>query len=135
MIGKTYTAADGTPADPAAYGYQRAARNVLQFAALFDRFIQTCAVSLATTSGTSLWSRGGDSRMARWLAIGGRRVLAATYLDAPLLHREGSDADPFVAQHHDGTRVQVFSHLVEVGVDDDCLLSCPASGQAPDEEH
>ena len=62
-IGKTYTAADGktfrpsmfltltcpsygrvqsdgTPADPAAYDYQRAARDALHFAALFDRFIQ-----------------------------------------------------------------------------------------------
>ena len=62
-VGKTYTAADGktfrpsmfltltcpsygrvgsdgTPADPAAYDYQRAARDALHFAALFDRFIQ-----------------------------------------------------------------------------------------------
>jgi hypothetical protein len=33
-------AADGTPADPDAYDYQRAARDALHFAALFDRFIQ-----------------------------------------------------------------------------------------------
>src|ERR1022692_4033469 len=62
-IGKTYTApdgktfrpsmfitltcdsygkvtADGTPADPDSYDYQRAARDALHFAALFDRFIQ-----------------------------------------------------------------------------------------------
>ena len=62
-IGKTYTApdgktfrpsmfitltcpsygrvgSDGTPADPARYDYQRAARDALHFAALFDRFIQ-----------------------------------------------------------------------------------------------
>jgi hypothetical protein len=62
-IGKTYTApdgktfrpsmfltltcdsygkvtADGVPADPAAYDYQRAARDALHFAALFDRLIQ-----------------------------------------------------------------------------------------------
>ena len=62
-IGKTYTApdgttyrpsmfltltcdsygkvtADGTPADPATYDYQRAARDALHFAALFDRLIQ-----------------------------------------------------------------------------------------------
>ena len=32
--------ADGTPADPAAYDYTRAARDALHFAALFDRFIQ-----------------------------------------------------------------------------------------------
>ena len=32
--------ADGTPADPGAYDYQRAARDALHFAALFDRFIQ-----------------------------------------------------------------------------------------------
>ncbi len=32
--------ADGTPADPAAYDYQRAARDALHFAALFDRLIQ-----------------------------------------------------------------------------------------------
>jgi replication initiator protein RepSA len=31
---------DGTPADPAAYDYRRAARDALHFAALFDRFIQ-----------------------------------------------------------------------------------------------
>jgi Replication initiator protein, pSAM2 len=32
--------ADGTPADPDAYDYQRAARDALHFAALFDRLIQ-----------------------------------------------------------------------------------------------
>jgi hypothetical protein len=31
---------DGTPADPAAYDYTRAARDALHFAALFDRFVQ-----------------------------------------------------------------------------------------------
>jgi hypothetical protein len=31
---------DGTPSDPGAYDYQRAARDALHFAALFDRFIQ-----------------------------------------------------------------------------------------------
>jgi integrase len=31
---------DGTPADPAAYDYVRAARDAIHFAALFDRFIQ-----------------------------------------------------------------------------------------------
>jgi hypothetical protein len=31
---------DGTPADPQAYDYDRAARDALHFAALFDRFIQ-----------------------------------------------------------------------------------------------
>jgi hypothetical protein len=31
---------DGTPADPAAYHYDQAARDALHFAALFDRFIQ-----------------------------------------------------------------------------------------------
>jgi hypothetical protein len=31
---------DGTPADPAAYDYQQAARDTLHFAALFDRFMQ-----------------------------------------------------------------------------------------------
>ncbi len=31
---------DGTPADPSTYDYQRAARDALHFAALFDRFIQ-----------------------------------------------------------------------------------------------
>jgi Helitron helicase-like domain at N-terminus len=31
---------DGTPADPEAYDYDRAARDALHFAALFDRFIQ-----------------------------------------------------------------------------------------------
>ena len=32
--------ADGTPADPDSYDYQRAARDALHFAALFDRLIQ-----------------------------------------------------------------------------------------------
>src|SRR5258708_2443029 len=31
---------DGTPADPASYDYQRAARDAIHFAALFDRLIQ-----------------------------------------------------------------------------------------------
>src|SRR5258708_12599444 len=31
---------DGTPADAAAYDYQRAARDAVHFAALFDRLIQ-----------------------------------------------------------------------------------------------
>ena len=31
---------DGTPADPGRYDYQRAARDAIHFAALFDRFIQ-----------------------------------------------------------------------------------------------
>ena len=31
---------DGTPADPGSYDYQRAARDAIHFAALFDRFIQ-----------------------------------------------------------------------------------------------
>jgi hypothetical protein len=31
---------DGTPADPAAYDYQRAAGDAIHFAALFDRLIQ-----------------------------------------------------------------------------------------------
>ena len=31
---------DGTPADPDPYDYQRAARDALHFAALFDRFVQ-----------------------------------------------------------------------------------------------
>jgi hypothetical protein len=31
---------DGTPADPAVYDYQRAARDAICFAALFDRFVQ-----------------------------------------------------------------------------------------------
>jgi hypothetical protein len=62
-VGKTYTAADGktfrpsmfltltcpsygrvgsdgTPSDPGTYDYQRAARDALHFAALFDRFVQ-----------------------------------------------------------------------------------------------
>src|SRR5205823_7210117 len=31
---------DGTPVDPGSYGYPRAARDALHFAALFDRFTQ-----------------------------------------------------------------------------------------------
>jgi hypothetical protein len=42
---------DGTPADPAAYDYQRAARDALHFAALFDRFVLICTRQRAV----SLW--------------------------------------------------------------------------------
>jgi hypothetical protein len=38
---------DGTPADPASYDYQRAARDALHFAALFDRFVQNLRRYLA----------------------------------------------------------------------------------------
>jgi hypothetical protein len=47
---------DGTPADPAAYDYDRAARDALAFAALFDRFIQN---------------------LRRYLGYAGRRVLVS----------------------------------------------------------
>jgi hypothetical protein len=109
-IGKTYTAADGktfrpsmfltltcpsyghvredgTPADPAQYDYQQAARDALHFAALFDRFIQNLRRFLGydvqyfaaiepqrrLAPHIHLAMRGTVSRVEL------RRVLAATY--------------------------------------------------------
>ena len=78
---------DGTPADPAAYDYQRAARDALHFAALFDRFIQNLRRFLGydvqyfaavepqrrLAAHIHLAMRGTVSRAEL------RRVLAATY--------------------------------------------------------
>jgi len=109
-IGKTYTAsdgrtfrpsmfltltcdsygpvtADGTPADPGTYDYQRAARDALHFAALFDRFIQNLRRFLGydvqyfaaiepqrrLAPHVHIAIRGTVSR------VGLRQVLAATY--------------------------------------------------------
>jgi hypothetical protein len=78
---------DGTPADPAAYDYQRAARDALHFAALTDRFIQ----NLRRTLGYDAQYFGAvepQKRLAPHLhmAIRGaiprsvvRQVIAATY--------------------------------------------------------
>ena len=78
---------DGTPADPAAYDYDRAARDALAFAALFDRFIQNLRRYLGydvqyfaaiepqrrLAPHVHLAMRGTVSRAEL------RRVLAATY--------------------------------------------------------
>ena len=78
---------DGTPADPASYDYQRAARDALHFAALFDRFVQNLRRFLAydvqyfaavepqrrLAPHVHLAMRGTVSRSDL------RRVLAATY--------------------------------------------------------
>src|SRR5262249_17387572 len=55
---------DGTPVDPDSYDYQRAARDALHFAALFDRFIQNLRRVLgydvqyfATIEPQSAWPR------------------------------------------------------------------------------
>ena len=78
---------DGTPADPAAYDYTRAARDALHFAALFDRFIQNVRRYLGydvqyfaavepqrrLAPHVHLAMRGTVSRTEL------RRVLAATY--------------------------------------------------------
>jgi hypothetical protein len=78
---------DGTPADPASYNYQQAARDALHFAALFDRFIQ----NLRRVLGYDVQSFAAVEPQRRLaphihLAIRGtvsraelRRVLAATY--------------------------------------------------------
>jgi hypothetical protein len=77
----------GTPADPARYDYQRAARDALHFAALFDRFIQnlrrflgydvqyfaTVEPQRRLAPHIHLAMRGTVSRVEL------RRVLAATY--------------------------------------------------------
>ena len=78
---------DGTPADPAAYDYDRATRDALTFAALFDRFIQNLRRYLGydvqyfaaiepqkrLTPHIHLAIRGTIARAEL------RRVLAATY--------------------------------------------------------
>jgi hypothetical protein len=78
---------DGAPADPAAYDYDRAARDALTFAALFDRFIQNLRRYLGydvqyfaaiepqrrLAPHVHLAMRGTISRAEL------RRVLAATY--------------------------------------------------------
>jgi Replication initiator protein, pSAM2 len=78
---------DGTPADPGTYDYQRAARDALHFAALFDRFIQ----NLRRFVGYDLQYFAAVEPQRRLaphvhLAVRGtvsradlRRVLAATY--------------------------------------------------------
>ncbi len=78
---------DGTPADPSAYDYQRAARDALHFAALFDRFVQ----NLRRTIGYDVQYYGAVEPQKRLaphihLAIRGsvprpvlRQVIAATY--------------------------------------------------------
>jgi hypothetical protein len=78
---------DGTPVDPAAYDYDRAARDALAFAALFDRFIQ----NLRRYLGCDVQYFAAIEPQKRLaphvhLAIRGtiaraelRRVLAATY--------------------------------------------------------
>ena len=78
---------DGTPADPGAYDYTRAARDALHFAALFDRFIQNlrrfCGYDLQYFAAVE-----PQRRLAPYvhIAIRGtvsraelREVLAATY--------------------------------------------------------
>ncbi len=78
---------DGAPADPATYDYDRAARDALAFAALFDRFIQNLRGYLGydvqyfaavepqkrLAAHMHLAMRGTVSRAEL------RRVLAATY--------------------------------------------------------
>src|SRR5271166_3752620 len=80
---------DGTPIDPNAYDYQRAARDALHFAALFDRFMQNlrrfCGYDVQYFAAVEpqrrlaphvhLAIRGTVSR------AGLRQVIAATYLD------------------------------------------------------
>ena len=78
---------DGTPADPSTYDYQRAARDALHFAALFDRFVQ----NLRRFMGYDLQYFAAIEPQRRLaphihLAMRGtvsradlRRVLAATY--------------------------------------------------------
>ena len=95
---------DGSPADPAAYGYQLAARDALHFAALFDRFIQNLRRFLGydvqyfaavepqrrLAPHIHLAMRGTVSRTEL------RRVLAATYHqvwwpDASLVRFDGDE--------------------------------------------
>jgi hypothetical protein len=78
---------DGTPVDPATYDYQRAARDALHFAALFDRFIK----NLRRVLGYDVQYFGAVEPQKRLaphihIAIRGavprpllRQVLAATY--------------------------------------------------------
>ena len=78
---------DGTPANPASYDYQRAARDALHFAALFDRFMQNLRRFLgydvqyfAAIEPQRRLARTSTSRSAAPSpAPDLRRVLAATY--------------------------------------------------------
>jgi hypothetical protein len=62
---------DGTPADPGSYDYQRAARDALHFAALFDRFTQNLRRVLGyevqyspPSNPSAAWPRTSMSRCA-----------------------------------------------------------------------
>ena len=98
---------DGTPADPATYDYQRAARDALHFAALFDRLIQ----NLRRFLGYDLQYFAAVEPQRRLaphvhVAIRGtvsrtelRQVLAATYHQVwwpPTSHVQHDDAHPAV---------------------------------------
>ena len=58
---------DGTPADPGSYDYDRAARDALAFAALFDRFIQNLMGRWQATATGSPGAKpsGGDRGTCR----------------------------------------------------------------------
>src|SRR5579875_1917728 len=48
--------------------------------------------------------------------------------------RQGPDTDPLVAEHDDRACVQVFGHLLKVGLNDGRLIDGAAPGQAPDQQ-
>ena len=102
---------DGTPADPAAYDYQRAARDAICFAALFDRFVQ----NLRRVAGYNVQYFAAVEPQRRLaphihVAIRGtisraelRQVLAATYHqvwwpDPPLKYRDGDELPVWLDQ-------------------------------------
>jgi hypothetical protein len=65
---------DGTPADPAAYDYTRAARDAIHFAALLDRFIQNLRRVLGYERSTSVaWA----ARLAPHIHLRGAAAAAA----------------------------------------------------------
>ena len=100
---------DGTPADPAAYDYDRAARDALHFAALFDRFIQNLRRYLGydvqyfaaiepqrrLAPHVHIAMRGTIARAEL------RRVLAATYHQVwwPMLAPSGTTGDELPVWH------------------------------------
>jgi hypothetical protein len=102
-------AADGTPADPDAYDYQRAARDALHFAALFDRLVQnlrrflgydvqyfaTVEPQRRLAPHVHVAMRGTLSRTAL------RQVLAATYHQVwwPPAHEAKHDDEHLPAWH------------------------------------
>jgi hypothetical protein len=91
---------DGTPIDPSAYDYQRAARDALHFAALFDRLMQTFAGSAATKCSTSRPSNHNDDSPRMFTSRSAARS------PAPSCGSHRRDLPPGVVAVHGGRQVR-----------------------------